>query len=131
MAILAIQGHSTRGKEVIEILGMLGGINPLNYDGSNTKKYYFVKNHIISKSYGRKSVGSISYPVEYYTLEEFLGIFPYKIGDEVLLDKSPCTVIEMDWSIDKVIYYVQGRDFNFTKRVYAKDLKLNRKNLKM
>ena len=129
MAILAIQGHSTRGKEVIKILEMLGGVNPLNYDGSNTKKYYFVKNHIICKSYGRKSEDSISYPVEYYTLEEFLGRFPYRVSDEVLLDKFPCTVLEMNWSVDKVIYYVQGRDF--TKRVYAKDLKLNRKNLKM
>lgn len=31
---LAIKGHPTRGKEVIEILEMLGGKNPYNYRGN-------------------------------------------------------------------------------------------------
>lgn len=31
MAQLAINGHATRGEEVIEILEMLGGSNPHNY----------------------------------------------------------------------------------------------------
>ena len=39
---LAIKGHATRGKEVIELLEMLGGVNDREYIGTNTWKdeYY-------------------------------------------------------------------------------------------
>lgn len=79
MAQLAIKGHSTRGKEVIEILEMFGGKNNIEYDGSHTRSFYFINNIIIYSSYGSgKLLG-----IDCYTLEEFLEKFPYKVGDKV------------------------------------------------
>jgi hypothetical protein len=94
MAMLAIKGHATRGKEVIEILEMLGGKNITNYDGSNTKSFYFLNNIIICSSYGSgKLLG-----IDCYTLEQFLEKFPYKVGDKVYYDNKVCDVIEMLWN---------------------------------
>jgi hypothetical protein len=43
---LAIKGHQTRGKEVIELLEMMGGNNKYLYDGSDGF-VYFIENFII------------------------------------------------------------------------------------
>ena len=76
---LAIKGHPTRGKEVIEILEMLGGKNPYNYKG-NYKKYYLIShdNSIYLLDYLPKDVVA-------YTLEEFEELYPYKVGDKVIV----------------------------------------------
>lgn len=83
MAQLAIKGHPTRGKEVIEILEMLGGSNPNNYSadceslcfhiGENTNSIYY---DWVRDCYedGNTLV---------FTLEEFLETYPYKVGDRV------------------------------------------------
>ena len=42
MAKLAIIGHEKRGKEVIEILKMLGGKNNINYEGDLTRCVYHI-----------------------------------------------------------------------------------------
>lgn len=39
---IAIQEHPTRGKEVIQILENLGGINRLNHKGHYTNYFYYV-----------------------------------------------------------------------------------------
>ena len=39
---IAIQGHPTRGKEVIQILESLGGKNNANIKGTFKKYYYFI-----------------------------------------------------------------------------------------
>ena len=75
---LAIKGHPTKGKEVIEVLEMLGGINKSDYNGqSNDLVYYVDRVSKIDASWTRGG---------YYclTLEEFKELYPYKIGDEVL-----------------------------------------------
>lgn len=79
MAQLAIKGHPTRGKEVIEILEMLGGKNIYACNAVEETNFYFIV------------VGEIDYDEEIYitdkytvfTLEEFLEKFPYKVGDKV------------------------------------------------
>lgn len=80
MAKLAILGHATRGKEVIEILEMLGGRNDCNYEGDVTRYIYSID--------GKRTINwYISHPdspLAIFTLEEFLEKFPYKVGDEVL-----------------------------------------------
>ena len=43
MAKLAIKGHPTRGKEVIEILEMFGGKNSNYCDGQFINSIYFIK----------------------------------------------------------------------------------------
>ena len=42
MAKLAIQGHETRGKEVIQLLEMLGGKSNGNMNGYNDDLYYYI-----------------------------------------------------------------------------------------
>ena len=76
---LAIKGHPTRGKEVIEILEMLGGKNPYNYKG-NYEKYYLISqdNSIYLLDYLPKDVVA-------YTLEEFEELYPHKVGDKVIV----------------------------------------------
>ena len=85
MAQLAIKGHKTRGKEIIEILEMLGYINRHNYVADCDRLCYC----------GEKSTNEIYYDwvnncfadenVVVFTLEEFLERFPYKVGDKVLI----------------------------------------------
>lgn len=46
MAKLAIKGHPTRGKEIIEILEMLGGINKYNLQG-NEDEWFILNGNLI------------------------------------------------------------------------------------
>lgn len=39
---LAIKGHATRGKEVIQLLEMLGGENWFNIGGAETDSFYYI-----------------------------------------------------------------------------------------
>ena len=79
MANLAIRGHATRSKEVIEILEMLGGTNRDNCWGVFDNRLYLINDsgNIEDTSLRNKS----NYQV--YTIEEFLEKFPYKVGDRV------------------------------------------------
>lgn len=105
MAKLAIKGHATRGKEVIEILEMLGGINTYACKAVREKCFYFIVE------------GEIDYDVERYitdeytifTLEEFLEKYPYKVGDKVQhKGATSCGSIyeveKMRWEADTVKY---------------------------
>lgn len=80
MANLAIKGHATRGKEVIEILEMLGGANLYSKSCSDSNLFCYLSNEKricelpISESYRE---------ITLFTLEEFLEKFPYKVGDRV------------------------------------------------
>lgn len=76
---IAIQGHPFRGKEVIQILESLGGINDGLHEGNNPDCYYELHDNII----WCVSTKGINY--KYYTLEEFEQEFPFKIGDEVIV----------------------------------------------
>ena len=80
MANLAIKGHATRGKEVIEILTMLGGkIRYDKFEGHELSCGYYIKvdGYIGFKHYSRLDDTTI------FTLEEFLEKYPYKVGDKV------------------------------------------------
>lgn len=81
MVKIAIQGHPTRGKEVIQILESLGGNNLYNMTGSRFSHYYINNHHNINGNtleFVKKSGYSI------YTLEEFEKEFPFKVGDRVV-----------------------------------------------
>ena len=75
---IAIKGHITRGKEVIQILKNLGGINIHNHLGNNFGAYY----ELHGNSIVCMSTKSDNY--KYYTLEEFEKEFPFKFGDKVI-----------------------------------------------
>ena len=117
MSCLAIKGHATRGKEVIEILEMLGGINTYRLEAVRKTCFYFIVE------------GEIDYDVEkaitdeytIFTLEEFLEKFPYKVGDRVLYKtygiylriKSMCWNKEKEqvfYSLDSKKLYVASED---------------------
>ena len=93
---LAIKGHPTRGKEVIKLLEMMGGINNEGYIGTNTWKdeYYFLDNgyiHAYDWCDGIK-----------FTLEEFLMKYPFYNGDKVfdIADGDPGIITAMKWDED-------------------------------
>lgn len=107
MANLAIKGHATRGKEVIEILEMLGGRNVRNYACDLTDYAYSINGQGIIDWY----IPHSNSPLVIYTLEEFLEKFPYKAGDKVSSKYLKNYKIEkMKWEVtnDRVIYKLQG-----------------------
>ena len=108
MAELAIKGHPTRGKEVIEILEMLGGTNHFKLEGEKEDFYYYIfnKNNYIYKT---KSLVNN----KYFLLEEFEKIFPYKIEDRVtytynhLLETQAIINMRWDSNSNRVLYYLE------------------------
>jgi hypothetical protein len=117
---LAIRGHSTRGKEVIELLEMLGGINDEGYIGTNTWKdeYYFLDNGCIRTYDWGDDIK--------FTLEEFLEKYPFKVGDKAVYtkygdncDDYPVTIVSMKWTGTTIEY-----TFDDYVTCLAKDLKM-------
>ena len=102
---LAIKGHSTRGKEVIELLKMLGGSNIHNLTGCNDYAYYINDEHqnIIRSSdyiFGHEYM-------QCFTLEEFLDKYPFKVGDVIKFPNNMAEEIaEMKWDeeLEDAIY---------------------------
>lgn len=78
--MIAIQGHSTRGKEVIQILESLGGKNREELTGRRISHYYFINcNGDIDLNLRINLLNR-----KLYTLEEFEKEFPFKVGDRVI-----------------------------------------------
>lgn len=110
MANLAIKGHATRGKEVIEILEMLGGKNYFQFTGGFSSNIYFInKSGFIFNDY------DIMNNLNYFqiSLEEFLEKYPYKVGDFVHIPEyeSKVCICKMRWnSIYNYMEYLVNRD---------------------
>ena len=69
MANIAIKGHETRGKEVIQLLEMLGGENLERLNGSDIDAIYHISSEgYISASYDRYTISNH----KCCRLEEFL-----------------------------------------------------------
>lgn len=106
MAKLAIQGHATRGNEVIALLEMLGGKNIHNYDGT-FNECYAIDNNKICTIY--TSVAKIDDYV-IITLEDFARKYPYKIGDKVIMnDCDVCKIHSMYWDrgLNRISYILE------------------------
>lgn len=103
MATLAIKGHATRGKEVIEILEMLGGRNTFDsYYGNDVSWCYTIKNGYLEWDYP-------SDKYKLFILEEFLEKFPYKVGDKVQQATSCGSIYvieQMKWEDNQVKYVI-------------------------
>lgn len=106
MAKLAIQGHATRGKEVIGLLEMIGGINRFEREGINEDWFYYIDKN----NYIQYTCGAISYYL--ITLEEFLKKFPYKVGDKVIIksNNQEAIVTEVTWDYDTIMYRLKQND---------------------
>lgn len=95
---LAIKGHSIRGKEVIELLEMMGGKNNYKVDGANINCTYIIRH------FDHSIIGGWSSSTEIvFTLEEFLEVYPFKVGDKVFLydNITEGCVTGMKWDEDK------------------------------
>ena len=115
---LAIIGHPTRGKEVIELLEMMGGINPFSNNGEvmgnkETCCYYISENdtakHISWDYIGPKEIDNY----KIFTIEEFLEKYPFKIHDLVNIPEYESTVgiCGMRWdSYSKCVEYMVYRN---------------------
>ena len=96
---LAIKGHSTRGKEVIELLEMMGGNSYAETYGLCENRCYFIgDNGWIKWDYiGPEEIGKYNI----FTLEEFLEKYPFKVGDKVRDGHgNALTIKSMEWSKD-------------------------------
>ena len=121
---LAIKGHPTRGKEVIELLEMMGGKNCYNWSGFDGYAYY-----VIAGCQNEIRAGEYIFGDEdmyLFTLEEFLEKYPFKVGDKVVYtkfgdncDEYPVTIESMKWTGTTIEY-----TFNDCVTCLAKDLKM-------
>ena len=109
MAKLAIKGHPTRGEEVIKLLEMLGGKNVDNFHGEALiDTYYYITDRAV--------IGIVFSPwlniLTTFSLEEFEAKYPYKVGDEVLVQdyESPVTITSMVWNGEEVVYEIYTGD---------------------
>lgn len=120
---LAIRGHSTRGKEVIELLEMMGGENKFDYIGGITMFSYYVSGQVIYTD----NTSIIEYDdFVIFTLEDFLAKYPFKVGDKVVYtkfgdncDDYPVIIESMKWTGTTIEY-----TFNDCVTCLAKDLKM-------
>ena len=120
---LVIKGHPTRGKEVIGLLKMLGGINKFQYNGS--KGYVYLIEGKWITLYGEETLkNNGGYII--YELEEFLEKYPFKVGDKVVYtkygdncDDYPVTIESMKWTGTTIEY-----TFDDYVTCLAKDLKM-------
>ena len=96
---LAINGHSTRGKEVIKLLKVLGGINKFQYNGSQGFSY-FIEGKCITFCGKETLKNNGNYII--YELEEFLEKYPFYNGDKVfdIADGDPGIITVMKWDED-------------------------------
>ena len=101
---LAIKGHATRGKEVIELLEMMGGntFNSLMENAHPNRVYYIGKNNAITWMNIYSDNGCLD-TEDFFTLEEFLEKYPFKVGDKVFLydNITEGCVTGMKWDEDK------------------------------
>lgn len=114
MAKLAIRGHSTRNKEVIEILKMLGGKDSYNYYREFPDDLYYINKYGDIDWYIKVPDSSIVI----FTIEEFLEKFPYKVGDKVNYvkynDEYPnvYTIQNMQWTGTTIEYLLDSSGFS-------------------
>ena len=109
MAQLAIQGHETRGNEIIKVLESLGGKNSNHCTGEGIYRIYFINSygHIETTSNLRKF---LDYTI--LTLDEILTRMPYKIGDMVWHDDKLYEITGITWHsyYDKITYNAKGEN---------------------
>jgi hypothetical protein len=120
MANLAIIGHATRGKEVIEILKMLGGKTSIVLTGGLICNAYYINSNGFFIDYKHRSEFNNDIV---YSLEEFLEKFPYKVGDKVkVCGDNLGVIISMRWEIDYVVYKVKLSENGYETSKHSENL---------
>ena len=110
MINIAILGHPTRGKEVIQILESLGGRNNASLTGKSDYYYYINHNGNRIECHDDRYVNG---HCKKYTLEEFEQKFPFKVGDKVITNNDCVGVIEKLIIEDISGYYIKTNNGNY------------------
>lgn len=100
----AIQGHPTRGEEIIQLLESFGGRNRWHFKGTDSHRAFYID-----------TCGDIyCFPLDtytghrtIYTLECFKKLFPFKIGDKITNGCEEYLIIDMDLSACELNYKVR------------------------
>lgn len=113
---LAIVGHATRGREVIEVLKMLGGNDGLSdtglHLGGNEVCCVYHIGTGGSIIYSHHSIVNDDFTV--FTLEEFLDTYPLKVGDLVdrKIDYVSCVIDNMRWNPERCCVEYHAKTLN-------------------
>lgn len=107
MVRLAINGHQSRGADVIEVLKALGGANTNYCAGQFVNMIYFIN------EYGYIECTADNYLKCCYrvlSLEEVEAMMPYKIGDKVIYEDKIYEITGMKWHkyFEKIVYDAKG-----------------------
>ena len=98
---LAIKGHPTRGKEVIELLEMMGGKNNCDSPADNLGLCYLIDDEfdICAHYFGYDDYEDGELTI--FTLEEFLEKYPFKVRDFVRIPEyeSELCILKMKWCL--------------------------------
>ena len=107
MKILAIKGDAERGNEVITLLKMLGGRNIGNYHGISINSVYFIDTYTNICSIDI-DVTSVANNYTIFTLDEFYTKYPYKVGDQVIINGYDylLLIVDMKWEDNTIKYLV-------------------------
>ena len=117
---IAIKGHKSRGKEVIQILENLGGRNTFNYNGDFIRTAYFIG---MDYSIYGFCTDSPKVGFKVYTLEEFEREFPFKIGDKVKYISSIGIIKEYCYINNEPAYKVKSAELGIIVTMPAEELK--------
>lgn len=123
---IAIQGHPTRGKEVIQILESLGGKNNALFKGVMNFWYYIDSDGHIRNDYEFVLTRA---GFKTYTLEEFEKEFPFKPGDTVIDKDGDEGCIAHLCNINGCVYYSVKYNYNQFTVQLPKSLKLKKKEM--
>ena len=133
MAQLAIKGHPTRGREVIQLLVMLGGVNKHQIDAIRETYVYFVDIDGIIRLLQIDQLLPEQYIV--YSLEEFEEKFPYKVGDKVEVRENGkvLSISNMIWEDElSTVYYGDMEDIVYYTadelKPYKEELTMKKKS---
>jgi hypothetical protein len=118
MSNLAIRGHPTRGKEVIEILEILGGCNKHNYTADCDSLCFYISTGINIIYYDWVNNCCEDKDILVFTLEEFLQKYPYMVGDKVIYHECEAVVTSMEWNGDEVSYTVLHKGIKWQTTVF-------------
>ena len=108
---LAIKGHRTRGKEVIQLLEMLGGVNIFNLDGTADMYCYYIDDN--DHKIHLNCLPSNNENAIVFTLEEFEKLYPYKVGDKVIfgdIDNIVWEIESMQWVNNEIKYIIRDNN---------------------
>lgn len=139
---LAIRGHATRDKEVIELLQMMGGTNPFSKNdgmviGNKTTNCYYISDDTATKYISWDYIGPEEIDkYEIFTLEEFLEEYPHKVGDKVVDGYgNSLTIKSMSWDenyktvmygFKETIFVARGDEMYLTNVVNNAGLKIEK-----